>query len=280
MSIDLLVTLIVFLFAPIAIGVVLFTILISIKIRNRKYRDFVINYSKAIQQLVRGNYAYRFSDVKDCFLEHDYDNENMYDDIACTDYLIYELAYNSKRILDGMNRAYYNKEQYIKYCDFADKIQCNGNFDEDTSKYNFDKLLKMEKKMFGDLKLKPTISYRVVVTLNYRNMNNRLIKSKFKVYYPEDVSELFREVRKKNGNFYLNENIWNAICKVERGKVTNKMRFAIYARDGHRCKMCGRYTDDLEIDHIIPISKGGKSTYDNLQTLCRSCNKKKGSSIL
>ena len=34
-----------------------------------------------------------------------------------------------------------------------------------------------------------------------------------------------------------------------------------------------------EIDHIFPISKGGKSTYDNLQTLCRRCNKLKGNSI-
>ncbi|MBE5764088.1 MAG: HNH endonuclease [Clostridiales bacterium] len=56
------------------------------------------------------------------------------------------------------------------------------------------------------------------------------------------------------------------------------MRFEIYARDGYRCKICGR-TDrevNLEIDHIKPIAKGGKSTYDNLQTLCVYCNKEKG----
>ncbi|MBO4667476.1 MAG: HNH endonuclease [Bacilli bacterium] len=57
------------------------------------------------------------------------------------------------------------------------------------------------------------------------------------------------------------------------------MRFSIYARDGNRCRKCGRRTGDLEIDHIIPIAKGGKSTYENLQTLCKSCNKKKGSSL-
>ncbi|MBP5466276.1 MAG: HNH endonuclease [Clostridia bacterium] len=52
------------------------------------------------------------------------------------------------------------------------------------------------------------------------------------------------------------------------------MRFSIYKRDGYRCQHCGRSGRfvDLEIDHIIPISKGGKSTYDNLQTLCQRCN--------
>ncbi|MBR2352886.1 MAG: HNH endonuclease, partial [Clostridia bacterium] len=32
----------------------------------------------------------------------------------------------------------------------------------------------------------------------------------------------------------------------------------------------------LEVDHIIPVSKGGKSTLDNLQTLCERCNRGKG----
>lgn len=36
---------------------------------------------------------------------------------------------------------------------------------------------------------------------------------------------------------------------------------------------------DLEIDHIIPIAKGGKSTYDNLQTLCHRYNIKKGDKL-
>ena len=53
------------------------------------------------------------------------------------------------------------------------------------------------------------------------------------------------------------------------------MRFSIYDRDGYRCKMCGRKTNDLEIDHIFHISKGGKSEYSNLQTLCRRCNANK-----
>ena len=57
------------------------------------------------------------------------------------------------------------------------------------------------------------------------------------------------------------------------------MRFSIYQRDGYRCRICGRSTDDLEVDHIFPIAKGGKSTYDNLQTLCHRCNYNKSDSF-
>lgn len=90
-----------------------------------------------------------------------------------------------------------------------------------------------------------------------------------------------KEEPKTNIKFVLGfiwREIWDSICRVERGRVSNKMRFSIYKRDRYRCCICGRskYSDFLEIDNINPIAKGGKSTYDNLQTLCRRCNKNKG----
>ena len=55
-------------------------------------------------------------------------------------------------------------------------------------------------------------------------------------------------------------------------------RFRIIKRDGFKCRACGRGLEDgikLEIDHIIPKSKGGSSDPDNLQTLCFDCNRGK-----
>lgn len=51
--------------------------------------------------------------------------------------------------------------------------------------------------------------------------------------------------------------------------------FKIAARDGAQCAHCGE-EDNLSIDHIRPISKGGSDDLDNLQILCRSCNSRKG----
>ena len=67
--------------------------------------------------------------------------------------------------------------------------------------------------------------------------------------------------------------------QVERGKVTPGLRYDIMERDGFKCCLCGRTADDgveLEVDHIIPISKGGRSDKENLRTLCRDCNRGKG----
>ena len=52
----------------------------------------------------------------------------------------------------------------------------------------------------------------------------------------------------------------------------------IYARDHNRCQYCGqRYsTTELSLDHVIPRSRGGKTTWDNVVCCCTSCNVKKG----
>lgn len=52
----------------------------------------------------------------------------------------------------------------------------------------------------------------------------------------------------------------------------------IYARDKYRCQYCGEQLKprDLTCDHVIPRSRGGTTTWNNIVTCCRSCNRKKG----
>ena len=71
----------------------------------------------------------------------------------------------------------------------------------------------------------------------------------------------------------------------QRALMTSKLRQHIKERDNFTCKHCGASVQKepnllLEIDHIIPVSKGGLTTEDNLQTLCWRCNRKKGSKII
>lgn len=60
--------------------------------------------------------------------------------------------------------------------------------------------------------------------------------------------------------------------------ITPELRAAVYDRDGHQCRQCGT-TKKLSVDHIHPLSRGGPTTMDNLQTLCIACNCAKGDSI-
>jgi len=60
--------------------------------------------------------------------------------------------------------------------------------------------------------------------------------------------------------------------------ISQEVKHAVWQRDGGHCVECGA-SDYLEFDHIIPHSKGGASTADNLQLLCRRCNMRKSNRI-
>jgi 5-methylcytosine-specific restriction endonuclease McrA len=52
-------------------------------------------------------------------------------------------------------------------------------------------------------------------------------------------------------------------------------RRALFARDGWRCVYCGTSTGRLTLDHVIPRSRGGDSTWENVVTSCAPCNLRK-----
>ena len=50
----------------------------------------------------------------------------------------------------------------------------------------------------------------------------------------------------------------------------------LFHRDGHRCQYCGSSADQLSIDHVVPRSRGGLDTWENVTTACLPCNVRKG----
>ena len=55
----------------------------------------------------------------------------------------------------------------------------------------------------------------------------------------------------------------------------------LFRRDGHMCLYCGSATADrlLTRDHVVPLSQGGKDTWSNVVTACKSCNHAKGARV-
>lgn len=66
-----------------------------------------------------------------------------------------------------------------------------------------------------------------------------------------------------------------AQAQSRRARIHYHQRAGILERDGHACLTCGS-TEDLTIDHIVPIVRGGGDEDHNLRTLCRRCNSRKG----
>lgn len=89
----------------------------------------------------------------------------------------------------------------------------------------------------------------------------------------------------KCGSVFKDENVkFCSKCGHElserpgRQHIPKGLRHAVFKRDGYRCQECFRGREDgvkLEIDHIIPVAKGGTNEIDNLQTLCMECNRNK-----
>lgn len=69
------------------------------------------------------------------------------------------------------------------------------------------------------------------------------------------------KIRRRKEDVYLN---WNAL------------RLYVLQRDGYRCRKCGRTKADgvkrLEVNHVVPASRGGATVASNLMTLCDSCH--------
>jgi 5-methylcytosine-specific restriction endonuclease McrA len=64
--------------------------------------------------------------------------------------------------------------------------------------------------------------------------------------------------------------------RVPRAVKRRISRRVLFARDGHRCVYCGTSGGRLTLDHVVPRSRGGDSTWENVVTACAPCNLVKG----
>ena len=77
-----------------------------------------------------------------------------------------------------------------------------------------------------------------------------------------------------------NKNRFNSYRKFADKYISNpKIRSQVWKKHGKTCLNCGT-TENISLDHVIPVSKGGMNDISNLQPLCKSCNSKKGSKII
>lgn len=119
-----------------------------------------------------------------------------------------------------------------------------------------------------------------VLNIEYRfsyTSNGGMAQRSFTVPMTEEnITELIQQLESKLTQA--------ALVKEQRALMTLKLRTYIKERDNYTCCQCGNSTHNepnllLEIDHIIPVSKGGLTKEDNLQTLCWKCNRNKGAKL-
>jgi len=87
-------------------------------------------------------------------------------------------------------------------------------------------------------------------------------------------ANIFSEIRE------FKEDILNKRLYRKDIKLWHKIRKEIFERDNFVCQYCGKIGGILEIDHIIPMSKGGTNELSNLTTSCKQCNRKKRNKLI
>ena len=212
------------------------------------------------------------------YFKHSYDNENFFDSVSEEDYLIEKLTHlNCDNVLRCIDDADENAELFDDYIVKVDELR-DFRLSRNVNFLLSGCVTAIEESLFKEHIQDPCIEFSITVELILTQINGRYIEHKEDTFNSNEIIDYINWTRDKDGEFYTDPYVWDAIVRVERAKVSNKMRFSIYDRDGRRCCKCGsRY--NLEIDHIYPISKGGKTVYDNLQTLCHDCNVKKSNTV-
>lgn len=255
------------------------------KRRNWKYVDFVNEHSLAIRAIKELNSKYKFSSIYPLIYKNCYDTTRNFENVSCKDYLIYKFHLDTlgvRRIIKSRNN---NISKEIDYKSKADLVKDKlGNFDVSIEDLDEEKLRNIESIVFNDLIEKVNTDFYAEVHLYLtRGRIHRVVDEKKESFDLNEIIDVLKSIDSSkliDGRRFYSREVWKSIERVERAKVSKELRQEIFERDGYTCVNCGSTEkESLEIDHIMPISKGGKTEPSNLQTLCRNCNIRKGNDI-
>ena len=186
--------------------------------------------------------------------------------------------------------------------DYIDQFLIDGGLDkiqhfEDTVVYNW-KLAceeKIRKSLFFKARLQQQYQAALLSEITYtfrfvRSQTRYSQRNYVKTAYATKVETgvwTFDMAYLKNRWFQLRDigfectlSAWH--CKNQRKLATRELREKVMMRDNYMCQRCGKYMPDevgLHVDHIVPVSKGGKTVMSNLQVLCSKCNLSKSDKV-
>ena len=238
-----------------------------------KRRRFVLENSRIVNEVDVLNKNYSFYSIdshasitRECNSKKEFERFDLdlfFRKLVHEQYDYYQILINEVE----KNRALY-QEYEQKFDGIVSSESPNGSelYDE----YPFFRKIEME--ACSQRKQLPVTAPEIVVKKEYISPQGRMHYQEDKCFDYSAIKECFETV----GDLPDDEDI---DPQYERSLMTDSMRYDILKRDGFRCVLCGASAKDgakLHVDHIFPVSKGGKTEPDNLRTLCESCNRGKG----
>lgn len=198
--------------------------------------------------------------VKHCSSKAEFDRTDLYS-FFC------ECAYENKEKILVKSRAINSYNERMN--DYKHEIDSLSRFSD--LYLPSERAHKREMELFYQNLLPDVLSFNCIISKQYTSPQGR------NSYYIQEIYSM-NEAITAISNFSKNmerSNSYRRFTYDERTKMTNSLRYDIMKRDGFRCQICGATSADgvkLHVDHIVPVSKGGKTEYSNLRTLCMRCN--------
>lgn len=236
-------------------------------------------YKKVIE--LNNSYSYHHDILDDGHTEHYVyvDSLSKFRKILVYDVFLDFVAQNMELIKEVLEKVSENHAILNKYEEDFQRLYSPYPKEKcDILEMDYNQYVDIEKQLVMAAHLPIIHEYTVTCSVVYYSPHGRNRDEKSYTYDVEDIQSAFLsiELRERNQKKQTDKR------QNERSKMTLSLRYDILARDNFRCCVCGRSSDsgvELEVDHIVPISKGGETTYENLQTLCRDCNRGKGAKL-
>ena len=248
-------------------------IIVVLLICEKVICDKVCASSQRITALLALNEQTMFHPITDHFsVSKRYDNKSNYNKIQPAYLMTAEIKSNIAFFSDYIFKIQENRSKNIHYHTATQAIWEKEQFiDYDDLKIPEAIYRWHEQKLFSKKELSPVISCEFAVTMSYSSPKGKVNLSKSDIFNFEDIFACFESVSRS----CLDRRTHSQLTAVERGEISDSLRYDILNRDNFTCVICGassRQGARLHVDHIIPVSKGGKSTPNNLRTLCERCN--------
>ncbi len=257
------------------VGLLAAAVFILIKTTANKRREHVQSTSKKISdiELLNGSYSfYSFNPISfscECNSKYEYDRTDL------REFLKRCMEEDLDHFRTLLQKTKENDSLYSFYkFEYNDIINTTSPEEQRLyDKYRYYE--SMEFSFCEDLKCRPQCSLAIRVQKEYTSPKG---KNHYHMVYDFNHNEIktcFEEILQQRER----ESDRQYQQQEERAKMSNRLRYEILKRDGFRCVLCGKSQTDgvkLEVDHIKPVSKGGKTEESNLRTLCENCNRGKG----
>lgn len=244
---------------------VLFGLIIS-RIVKKCIRSYILNHSTAIAAIIEFNKTYRanfiaverkFRYTKFCKSKSEYNRTNFDQLLRCF------FSEDEDFFRKTIKEVEHNQKAYALYTEKCKAIFANRS----TEWYGHFDWFEEEWSLFRQNELKPTVDLDITIYSKYTSPKGQNSYCNYRVYNLDDLKRAIHETEQQTE--------YQKSKEYQRMKMTDSLRYDVMKRDGFRCVLCGASAKNgavLHVDHIFPVSKGGRTELSNLRTLCDQCN--------